>query len=151
MGIRLSATRANANKSPCSRVVWRKQCGSCCPINLIMFLLPEEPGRLPERATRAAQYVAIEHSCSAATNLQLPFLLLFNLRFSSNFQSQMPSLTDSSAGGMSINGRTLRLFRKSDLSQREVVWKLDNKKKALATLPIPLLCCTVKQYLTILS
>lgn len=117
MGIRLSATRANTNKSPCSRVVWRKQCGSCCPINLIMFLLPEEPGRLPERATGGAQYVAIEHPCSAATNLQLPFLLLFNLRFSSNFQSQMPLLKDSSAGVMSVSGRTLRLFQKSDFNQ----------------------------------
>lgn len=45
--------------------------------------------------------------------LQLPFLLLFDLRFSSNSQSQMPLLTDNARGVISLNGRTLRLFKKS--------------------------------------
>lgn len=125
MGIRLSVMRVNTNKSHCSQVAWRKQGGSCCPINLIISLLPKRPGRFPERATRAAQCVGIEHPCSAAPNLQLPFLLLFDLRFSYNSQSQMPLLTGNARGVISINGRTLSLFQYTFLSEYNEI-KLDN-------------------------
>lgn len=111
MGIRLSVMRVNTIRSPCSQVAWRKRGGSCCPINLIMFLLPGGPRRLPERATRAAQYVGIEYQCSAAPNSQLPFLLLFDLKFSCHSQSQMPLLTDYARDVIFINGRALGLFQ----------------------------------------
>lgn len=146
MGIRLSVMRVNTNKSPCSQVAWGKRGGSCCPINLIMLLLPEGPRRLPERATRTAQYVGIEYLCSAAPNSQLLFLLLFDLRFNCRSQCQMPLLTYYARDEMSINGRTLRLFLSiAFLLMRYwlVVWwnwttamqKL-KKKRSLATLPI---------------
>lgn len=102
--------RVNTNKSPCSQVAWRKQSGSCCPINLIMFLLPEGPRRLPERAARAAQYAGIECQRSAAPNSQLPSLQLFDLRFSCHCPCQMLLLTDYAKDELSINGRALGLF-----------------------------------------
>lgn len=76
-----------------------------------MFLLPEGPRRLPERATRTAQYVGIVYQCSAAPHSPLPFLLLFDLRISYHSRSQMPLLTNYARDAISINGRTLELFQ----------------------------------------
>lgn len=109
MGIRLSVMRVNTNKSPCSQVASRKWGGSCCPINLIIFVLPEGSRSLPERATRAAQYVAIEHHNSNAPNSQLPFLFLFELRFICHLQCQIALLNTYARDQISINGRTLGL------------------------------------------
>lgn len=160
MGIRLSVMGLNTNKSPCSQEAWRKRGGSCCPINLIMFLLPEGSMRLPERATRAAQYVGIEHWCSAAPNSKLPFLLRFDLRFSCHSQCQMPLLTDYARDEISKNGGTLGLFRSvAFLFRRQwqvVQWNWTTaaqtiKRTALTTLPVSLvLYCTynILQHLT---
>lgn len=109
MGIRLSVMRVNTNKSPCSQVAWRKRGGSCCPINLIMSLLPEGPRRLPERATRAAQYVGVECRRSTAPNSRLPFLFLFDLRFICRSQWQILILTDNARDDTCINGTTAGL------------------------------------------
>lgn len=153
MGIRLSVMRVNTNKSPCSQVAWRKRGGSCCPINLIMFLLPEGPRRLPERATRAAQYVGIEYQCSAAPNSQLLFLLLFDLRFSCHSQCQMPLLTDYARDEISINGRTLGIFKTEAFLFRLARWNWTTavhtlKRTALANSTSVTCIVLYMQYLT---
>ena len=119
-----------------------------------MFLLPEGPRRLPERATRTAQYVGIVYQCSAAPHSPLPFLLLFDLRISYHSRSQMPLLTNYARDAISINGRTLELFQSVTFlfiknsgwtKTRQTTLQKNRKKKriALATfLMSPVLYCT---------